>query len=145
MMTRWTHQTECARTFERCVGRIDRCPSGSRGVLVNIAMCWCIRIEIICRIFNPRKMLRRLRAQQFDFIGRDRIAPLPGRMSIFQQRCGARNSCRAFRMPGAGIFQAMRIVKDNHRVEKLLNPPRDSTPRSPITFVSSHPDCSIVR
>ena len=53
-------------------------------MLINVAICGCVRIEIANGVFYSREMFRRMRAQQFDFVGRDWIAPFPSRMSILR-------------------------------------------------------------
>ena len=55
-----------------------------------------------------------MRAQELGTCGRSRFAPLPFRMSIFQQRGGAQNPLRALRVTGSRIFDAVRIVENNH-------------------------------
>src|SRR5205085_10130337 len=45
---------------------------------------------------------------------RDRLAPIPFRMSVLQQWRGASNTIWPFRMAWGGIIEAARIVKNRH-------------------------------
>jgi hypothetical protein len=53
-------------------------------------------------------------AEQDFFRGRLGRSPFPVRMAGFQQRERFPNSVRSLRMPRRGVFDAPRIVKNNH-------------------------------
>jgi hypothetical protein len=82
-----------------------------------------IRRRIDIKIMHGRSYLlhviTRMSAQQITLLRRLGLAPFPITMSIFQDRDGARDSIRPFRMSGRGVFSAMGIVKNDHRSCKM--------------------------
>ena len=76
----------------------------SRRINIKIVHCSSYLLDVITR----------MGAQQITLLRRVRLAPFPITMSIFQHRDGARDSLRPLRMAGPRVFNAMRVVKNDH-------------------------------
>src|SRR5712671_6945478 len=81
----------------------------SRRVSIKIVHCSSYLLHVIAR----------MRAQQITFLRRLRFVPFPTTMSIFQDRDAARDPLWPLRMSGGGVFDAMGIVKNDHRSCKM--------------------------
>src|ERR1700730_10109222 len=81
----------------------------SRRINIKIVHCGSYLLHVITR----------MGAQQITLLRWLRFAPFPITMSIFQHRNGARDPFRPLRMAGSGVFDAMWIVKNDHRGCKM--------------------------
>ncbi|MEY2543272.1 MAG: hypothetical protein QOE81_733, partial [Verrucomicrobiota bacterium] len=98
---------------------LDRGAGGRDRVVVDAWIGRRISIKIVRGSSYLLHVIARMSAQQITLLRRLRFVPFPITMSIFQDRDGARDSIRPFRMSGRGVFNAMGIVKNDHRGCKM--------------------------
>jgi hypothetical protein len=71
-----------------------------------------VHVKILRRDLDPFDVLGGVCEQQRSFRRWRRLAPLPGRMALSQERRREGNALRPLRMPRTGIFPTTRVVKD---------------------------------
>jgi hypothetical protein len=116
-MSRRSHQTKsgfAVKSGSRC---FNRRPRGLSSVDVNLRISRRIEIEIARRISDVLDVLARMRTEKFVVSRGSGLSPRPVRMTLFQHRNGPRDSGRSLRVSGRGIFNAMRVVKNDHGYE----------------------------
>lgn len=77
MMSRRAHQTETTISLLRFVCDIHSRASRAGRMFEDVAMSWCVPIEIESRLTNPLEVLARMRAQKRRRIDQTWFTPLP--------------------------------------------------------------------
>jgi hypothetical protein len=106
------HQTESAMSPHGLSRGFDGRARRAGGVRINIWMRGRVHVKILRRDLDPLDVLVRVRKQERNFRRWRRLAPLPGRMALSQERRREGNALRPLRMPRTGIFPTTRVVKD---------------------------------
>lgn len=116
VMSRRPHQTKGLFAAQSRPRHLHRCSGCARCVIKDSWVSRRISIEIQLSFSDSRDMLFRMPAQE-HFLSRGiRPLPIPLRMMGLKKWSRLANARRAFRMSRLGIFNAARIVENDHAV-----------------------------